>query len=151
MEEMFDKIKEQAYKAKDGAVKLTKTVIGKTNNVVNQTKVKFAISETEDKIKEIYCEMGKTAYERYKDSGNCCESVAEKCGKIDALMDELSDLKEQLAELKETVKCPNCGGYNHTDDAYCSKCGEKLQVEVDVDEDEQTVTITAKKPENDED
>ena len=56
MEEMFDRIKEHAYKAKDGAVKLTKTVIGKTNNVVSQTKVKFAISETEDKIKEIYGE-----------------------------------------------------------------------------------------------
>lgn len=152
MEEMFDKIKEQAYKAKDGAVKLTKTVIGKTNNVVSQTKVKFAIGETEDKIKEIYCEMGKTAYERYKDSGNCCDGVAEKCSKIDVLMDELNELKEQLAELKETVKCPNCGGYNHTEDAYCSKCGGKLQNDIDIyDEEEQTVTITAKRPETDED
>ena len=149
MEEMFDKIKEQAYKAKDGAVKLTKTVIGKTNNVVSQTKVKFAISETEDKIKEIYCEMGKYAYERYKDSGNCCDGVAEKCGKVDALREELSELKEQLAELKETVRCPKCGGYNHTDDIYCSKCGEKLRD--DKEDDEQVITITAKRPEEDED
>lgn len=148
MEEMFDRIKEHAYKAKDGAVKLTKTVIGKTNNVVSQTKVKFAISETEDKIKEIYGEMGKAAYERYKESGNCCDGVAEKCGKIDALMEELTELKEQLAELKETVKCPNCGGYNHAEDAYCSKCGEKLDTD-DYTDDRQTVIINAKKPEID--
>ena len=51
MEEVFDKIKVQANRAKDEAKKWTKTVIDKTNNVVNQTKLKFAINETEDKIK----------------------------------------------------------------------------------------------------
>ena len=46
MEEVFDKIKEHANKAKDSAVQVTKTVIEKTNNIVNQTKLKFSISET---------------------------------------------------------------------------------------------------------
>ena len=46
MEEVFDKIKERANKAKDSAVQVTKTVIEKTNNIVNQTKLKFSISET---------------------------------------------------------------------------------------------------------
>ena len=34
MEEVFDKIKEHANKAKDSAVQVTKTVIEKTNNIV---------------------------------------------------------------------------------------------------------------------
>ena len=50
MEEVFDKIKEHANKAKDSAVQVTKTVIEKTNNIVNQTKLKFSISETKSKI-----------------------------------------------------------------------------------------------------
>lgn len=140
MEEVLDKIKEQANKAKDGAVKLTKTVIDKTNNVVNQTKVKFAISETKGKIKEVYTEIGKEVYEEYLKDGDAADTVAEKCAKIDALKEELTELKERLAELKETVRCANCDAYNHYDDVYCSKCGEKLSNEEET-ESEETVTI----------
>ena len=63
MEEVFDKINEPANKAKDSAVQVTKTVIEKTNNIVNQTKLKFSISETKSKIKDIYTEIGKSVYE----------------------------------------------------------------------------------------
>lgn len=149
MEEMFDKIKVHAEKAKDGAVKITKTVIDKTNNVVNQTKIKFAISEIRGKIKDIYTEIGKTVYENYIETGDAAENITEKCVKIDALNEEMTELKERLAELKETVRCPVCDSYNHTDDVYCSKCGEKLYTETPQEEDneENTVTINTKKPE----
>ena len=104
MEEVFDKIKEHAYKAKDGAVKLTRTVIDKTNNVVNQTKLKFAISETEDKIKDIYTEIGKAVYEKYADTNEaCCGFVAEKCGKIDAIIEKIDTQIERLKELKSSL------------------------------------------------
>lgn len=150
MEEMFDKLKEHAYKAKDGAVKITKTVIEKTNNVVNQTKLNFAIGETQGKIKDIYTEIGKAIYDKYTGTGEIEEALAEKMGKIDALNEELMELKENLAELKETVKCPECNAYNHHDDAYCSKCGAKLYSEdAEVDEEnDDIVTIQPRKPED---
>ena len=127
MEEVFDKIKVQASKAKDGAVKLTKIVIDKTNNVVNQTKLKYAINETEDKISEIYAEIGKAIYDGRESDTDISDVISEKCDKIDSLQAEVSELKEQLAQLKETVKCSECGAYNHADDLYCSKCGQKLR------------------------
>ncbi len=127
MEEMFDKIKEQAYKAKDGAVKIGKSVFEKTNNVVQQTKLNFAIGETRNKIKEVYAEIGKTVYESSKKTGEVADALAEKVETIDALNGEVTELKERLAELKETVECPACGAFNHHDDAYCSKCGKKLE------------------------
>ncbi|MCI8404969.1 MAG: hypothetical protein HFE49_08735 [Clostridia bacterium] len=153
MEEVFDKLKEQASKAKDGALKLTKTVIGKTNNVVSQTKLKFAISDTEDKIKEIYTEMGKSIYDCYKATGDADNSLIEKCGKIDALMIEVAEFKEQLAELKETVKCDECGAYNHSEDVYCSKCGAKLLKDsgFSSEDDDNVVTINPTRPEADRD
>lgn len=146
MDEMFDKLKEQAYKLKDSAVKITKTVVDKTNNVASRTKIKFAISETQDKVKSIYAEIGKIVYDKYKSEGDVCECMTEKCAKIDALMEEIADLKEQLADLKETVRCPHCDAYNNADDAYCSKCGGKMD-----NEEEQVVIINPKKPTEDED
>ncbi len=152
MEEMFDKLKAQASKLKDSAVKITKTVVDKTNNVASQTKIKFAISETQDKIKDIYAEMGKTVYDKYKSEGDICECMAEKCTKIDALFEEVAELNKQLAELKETVKCPQCDAYNNADDVYCSKCGGKMEnAEQYEEEEEQVIIINPKKPTEDED
>lgn len=153
MDEMFDKIKEQANKAKDSAIKITKNVIDKTNNVINQTKINFAISEAEGKVNDIYKEIGKAVYEKYKDTGEIFNGMEEKCGKLDAILEEIQELKEHLSELKETVKCNSCGSYNHVDDLFCSKCGESLNCEDEVDErydddDDDVVIIKAKKPES---
>ena len=89
MEEVFDKIKEHANKAKDSAVQVTKTVIEKTNNIVNQTKLKFSISETKSKIKDIYTEIGKSVYENYKSTGEVIDDMEEKFAKIDAMTEDV--------------------------------------------------------------
>lgn len=155
MEEVFDKIKEHANKDKDSAVQVTKTVIEKINNIVNQTKLKFSISETKSKIKDIYTEIGKSVYENYKSTGEVIDDMEEKFAKIDAMTEEVNELKEQLYQLKENVKCPKCGAYNHSDDVYCSKCGERIynvnSDDTDSYDDDEVVIINAKKPETEED
>ena len=134
---------------------MTKTVIEKTNNIVNQTKLKFSISETKSKIKDIYTEIGKSVYENYKSTGEVIDDMEEKFGKIDAMTEEVNELKEQLYQLKENVKCPKCGAYNHSDDVYCSKCGERIynvnSDDTDSYDDDEVVIINAKKPETEED
>jgi len=134
---------------------VTKTVIEKTNNIVNQTKLKFSISETKSKIKDIYTEIGKSVYENYKSTGEVIDDMEEKFGKIDAMTEEVNELKEQLYQLKENVKCPKCGAYNHSDDVYCSKCGERIynvnSDDTDSYDDDEVVIINAKKPETEED
>ena len=134
---------------------MTKTVIEKTNNIVNQTKLKFSISETKSKIKDIYTEIGKSVYENYKSTGEVIDDMEEKFAKIDAMTEEVNELKEQLYQLKENVKCPKCGAYNHSDDVYCSKCGERIynvnSDDTDSYDDDEVVIINAKKPETEED
>ena len=126
MDEFFERLKEQAYRAKDEAAKLGKQVYAKTNNVISQTKLSFAINETESKIKDVYSEMGKKLYEAYLISGNCIDELKEECEQLDALIKEKEALREKMSELKESVKCPECGKYNKSDASYCSKCGAKL-------------------------
>lgn len=136
-------------------MQVTKTVIEKTNNIVNQTKLKFSISETKSKIKDIYTEIGKSVYENYKSTGEVIDDMEEKFAKIDAMTEEVNELKEQLYQLKENVKCPKCGAYNHSDDVYCSKCGERIynvnSDDTDSYDDDEVVIINAKKPETEED
>lgn len=123
MDEIFDKVKEHAYKAKDEAAKITRQVMDKTNNIITQTKLNFALNETEGKIKEFYTEMGRKVYEKYQESGEVCECMQESCTKIDDLQSEVSDLRKKIAELKDSVKCPECDAYNKKTSSFCNKCG----------------------------
>lgn len=170
MEEIFEKLKSGAYKFKKGAKNVTKQVVRKTNDAVSQTKINFAINETESKITEIYEDMGRNIYREYLKNGEVAEGMLEGCTQIDKLFAEIDDLKEKIAELKHSVKCPGCGDYNKNGASYCSTCGTELKSAPDSDdvsdveaEDEvieeetdkaankKVVTIRAKRPVSQED
>lgn len=166
MDEIFEKLKSGAHKFKKSAKKVTKQVVRKTNDAVSQTKINFAINETENKITEIYEDMGRSVYREYLKTGAGDEGMIESCVQIDKLFTEIDDLKEKIAELKHSVKCPNCGDYNKNGSSYCSKCGTELNPSEDNKEEEapdeeeesteqpsnkKVVTIRARKPVTQED
>lgn len=151
MDEIFDRVREHASKAKDEAAKLTRQVVDKTNNLITQTKLNFAVSETEGKIKEIYTQMGKKVYEKHLNGDDVYEELEESCMKIDDLMAEAADLREKLAEVKDSVKCSECGEYNKKTSIYCSKCGSVLrdteaEQAVKAEETEETVEYAQVEP-----
>ena len=127
MDEMFGKLKEGAMKAKDGAEKFAKVAVKKTTDAVSQTKLNYAMSEVEDKIKQIKIELGQSLYAEYKNGAAFEGDILERCEKIDKLNEEINTLKEKIAELKNAVICPSCGEYNGSGNVFCSKCGEKLK------------------------
>lgn len=140
MEEILEQIKVYAGKAKDSAVKLTHKVIGKTNNVVDQTKVKFAISDTQSKMEDIFTKIGGAIYKSHTE-GNEAPDLTEVFAKLDELKNELDDLKGQLCRLKDTKQCPYCNTFNDKKNEYCAKCGKKLdgiETEEPVTETEET-------------
>ena len=162
MDELFEKLKRGASEFKKGAAKVTKKVVRKTNDAVSQTKLSFAINETENKISEVYEEMGRSVYRDYLKNGEADENTLESCRQIDKLLAEVDDLKENVAELKQSVKCRQCGEFNKNGSSYCSKCGAELNADVEETTQEYTeteeeivtnrkiVTIRAKKPEGSE-
>lgn len=143
MEEILEKIKVHAGKVKDGAVKLTHKVIGKTNNVVDQTKVKFAISDTQNKINELFAEVGREIYACHT-NGSDSPDFSDTFAKLGDLHNEVEDLCEQLSRLKNTKQCPACNTYNDKNNEYCAKCGEKLSVEDEAEDTaDEVVTVAA--------
>lgn len=128
MDEFIGKVKEQASKAKDEAVKIGKKAYDKANTALSVGKLSIAIGETESKIKDEYKEIGRIVYEKYLAEGAVCnEDIKARCEVIDALLVEKMSLKTKKAELKESVACPECGDYNKKGAVYCSKCGAKLE------------------------
>ena len=65
MDEFFDKLKDGAYKAKDGAERIAKEVAKRTSNAITYTKLTFAVNEAQKKVNDVYTEIGKNMYEKY--------------------------------------------------------------------------------------
>ncbi|MBQ2670049.1 MAG: hypothetical protein IJG06_04755, partial [Clostridia bacterium] len=123
-----------------------------TNNVVDQTKVKFAISDTQSKMEDIFTKVGGALYKSHTE-GTDAPDFTEIFAKLDELKNELDDIKEQLCRLKDTTQCPDCSTFNDKNNEYCSKCGRKFD---DVDgekpeaEDDGTFTVEVDETEGDE-
>ncbi len=161
MDELFDKIKDSASKAKDGASKIAKEVAKRTSNAITQTKLAFSVNEAQNKIKDIYAEIGKSLYAKHID-GNDYTEFSDELLQIDKLMEEIEILNDKIAELKNSLKCQECGALNPNSSDYCSKCGSQLPKadedfeESDIDDafdtfeetdDEEVIVITPQKPE----
>lgn len=127
MEEIIGKIKKGAAMAVDEAQKVTKSVVKISTDAVNQTKLKYAVKESEQKIDEILASIGGYVYDSYKEGGEFSGDIADKCAQVQALKDEVASLNERIAELKNSVICSECGEYNKSDSVYCSKCGTKIE------------------------
>ena len=89
MSDFFEKLKTGAYKTKDEAVKIGKHVIDKANGAVNVAKLNYAINDTENKIKDIYAEVGKKLY-MTRETGKLPEDEINKSfEKIDKLISNI--------------------------------------------------------------
>lgn len=100
-----------------------KDMAKKTKELADITKLNLQISSEEDNIKEKYKEIGKLYYELY--SSNPDEKFAEFCSAITQSMGKISDLRNQINEIKGVKKCSNCGAEIASTAVFCSACGSK--------------------------
>ena len=126
IDEMIEKIKTGANKVTKNAEKFTKTASAKVGNMTREAKLKYALKDVEDRIDEAYMEIGKAVYYNFKNNEDEAEHY-EIFGKIDALTEEATEIKETIASIRNSAVCPSCSGFVNEDDVYCSKCGAKLK------------------------
>lgn len=126
MDEFVEKLKQGANKVFGSAEKFTTAAVDKAGNMVEQTKLSYAIKVNEEKIKDIFAELGKRVYDEYCSGSEFPEEMNEKMKIVDTLNDEISEMKMKIADMKNTVICSACGAYNQSENVYCSKCGEKI-------------------------
>ncbi len=135
MDNFIDALKKGFSVVASETKKISKTVAGKTNTFVDVTKLNIALSDTEKKISAIYEKIGKTVYEKYSEGAPITDAFSDLCEEIDEFVAEQESLKSQIAELKNTISCPECAQNNDKNSDFCSKCGAKLTKDTTEDED----------------
>lgn len=109
------------------------TVAKKSGEVVEFSKIKYAMYDVKGDIRRLKEEIGGAVYDSYKNNAPLDEIVKEKCAKIEELSKQLHEYDEQLDNYKSMVKCPECGKSVKDESKFCPECGAKLAVEKDAE------------------
>ncbi len=118
------------------------TINVKTSNLMETSKLKTSISTKESEIRSLKAYIGDTVY--VNRANFSMDMVEEKLSEIERKYSEIEDLKAQIARLDENEKeilgnknpagepvrvfCTKCGAPNDISNAFCEKCGNKLEV-----------------------
>ena len=106
--------------------KAIKTGVDKSNEIVEITKLRYAISDIEGDISKLMRDIGESVYEAYKDNKEPSEAINENCAAIDEKYAQVEEMRAKLNEIKNVTVCPKCGAAMDKESCFCSKCGEKL-------------------------
>lgn len=112
------------------------TVVKKSGEVAQYSKIKYSMYDTSNSIKNLYSQIGEEVYKSYKDNTPLSEDIKDMCGEIDKLNEHLDAFSEQLSGIKASIKCGSCGKNVKSECSYCPYCGEKLAADVVPDFDE---------------
>ncbi len=126
-----------------------RTVSQKAKNISEATSLTNEQRAETRKIQEAYSEIGKLYYEKFKDTltpdsdfVELMDTITKASARIDALQEEIESIRARKPELvdvpeyshptpaaekKCVMYCMGCGATYGAGQAYCEKCGYKLE------------------------
>lgn len=117
---------------KDGFSKFTKSVENsaksvakKSGGVMESSKLNKEVASEEDRINKNYMEIGKLVFAKFKEGESFGEDLGSLCSEIVEIQENIEDLKEKIAFLKNMKLCPNCRREMDINTSFCPDCGTK--------------------------
>jgi len=111
---------------RDTLMKFTKGVTKTSGELLKSTKLSLSLASEEDKLKQIYMEIGKKVHEIYQYGGTLGKFFDEKYGEIQKTEAGIQALKNQMDTIKGVKTCPKCGASVDRDAGFCPKCGVQM-------------------------
>ena len=89
-------------------------------------KLKFKISELNDRIDTEYKQLGMIVYQSTIDADVETDIIESICDGISDLISDRDGLEAELADVTNKIRCPQCNAKIDADSSYCPDCGTKL-------------------------
>ena len=98
-----------------------------TTKIAKETKLRLKITDNKGKIKSIYEEIGKKAYQCHirEEKINLKEMIEPECSQIDDLSKEIDEAKKEILILNHKKACKKCFAEIDETAQFCPQCGEK--------------------------
>ena len=132
---------------KNTLLRFTRGVSKTSGELLKSTKLSLALASEEDKLKQIYMEIGKKVHEIYQYGGSLGKFFDEKYSDIKQTETAILDLKHQMNMIKGVKSCGKCGASIDRNAEFCPKCGFQLDKTTSAPPPEQQQPIPEKPPE----
>ena len=113
----FDEIGKKISVTGKGAVQQAK-------NYTEMSRLKGLVAENRKRIESLYCEIGKDYYEKHRE-----DLTAENRDRMEAIQsfyEQIGQWEEQIKEIRESVRCPQCGAMVPASSRFCNECGYEM-------------------------
>lgn len=123
--EFMEKINELSKKVGIGVADTYKTVADKSGKLLEEAKLKIAISDKEANIEQMFVSMGRTVYDVYTKGEEVGKAFSKECKNVDKIIAEIDEMNKMVLYNKNLRKCENCFEIIDVSSVYCENCGEK--------------------------
>ena len=117
----FDDLGKSLDDIGNSVVDATKDLGKKAQEVGDVTKLQYDKKMKEQKLSKAFETMGRMFYQ-----DNCDTIENESFTEIKELISEINDLNDQIMTIKGAMPCKNCGTLVKSGNAFCGKCGAKV-------------------------
>lgn len=104
---------------------VTHKVVKKSGQVVDITKLSYAISTEEAELKKKYERIGRMVYDAKNGDCELSDEINTLCDDIALTQEKIADLKAQMQVIKNKKTCPHCGQEMPFHAQFCPSCGCK--------------------------
>lgn len=102
-------------------------VVGKkAGQLVDISKLRLSAADVEREIAARMEALGRVVYDAKKTGVDSQALIDEGVSCIDELYEQLDVINDELAQARNKIICPKCGGTNPQEFLYCGRCGAKL-------------------------
>lgn len=98
--------------------------VQKAKDVSDIARLNSLITQDENKINDLYCQIGKLYVDTY--GNDCEEKFSSLVSMVTDLEKEIKEYKNQIEEVKNVQRCEKCGAEVTKGASYCTACGHML-------------------------
>ena len=134
----FDDLKKNFSNVSDQVMKSTETARKKSESAIEVQKAKFKKSQLENKLKDLYAEIGLRCFEL----GSCPgmpEDIVALFDEVKACMAAIEEADQKCADLKGKTLCSDCGKEVDKEASFCPSCGAAIVHVVEAEAEEEEV------------
>lgn len=123
---LLDKIKVVANRTGQAAGRAADAAGKKAGELATATRLNLQIFDLNTECEVLYKEIGKMVYDLHLGVEPANSEMDARIAAVDEKQGRIAALREQLADMKSVVVCPQCGRQCSKEDGFCSGCGGAL-------------------------
>ena len=126
VKDLLDKIRGAADLAADAAADTARVAGRRAGQMVDVAKLNVQLFDRNGEFNDLLRQLGQVMYNTHLGKAEDGEQVTALLEKADAAAARVAEVKDRIADLRQSQACPACGASCGKEDKFCRRCGAQL-------------------------